>query len=124
MIYLNIRNETDQPQTVEGILLEVQDDGGGWQPVTVLHPGIGIYADFGGTTQLKKAKLLDFQDTNLQINLGSGTLAPHHVASGWLLLEFPEQFRERNMLFAPLRITVCSGFGERETHKISNVDLG
>jgi hypothetical protein len=125
MLYLNIRNESDEPQTIEGILLEFQGQDSRWTPVTVLSPhhGSGVYTDFGGSTQLKKAKLLDLQGMSLELTLGSGSLAPHQVVSGWLFLEFPEQFRKSNMLNNPLRITICSGFGEREIHNIKHVDL-
>ena len=123
MLYLNIRNNADEPQSIEGILLEFQASYGNWIPARLLSIGQGVYADFGGATQLKEAHLLDLRGIALDANLGSGLLAPHAVASGWLLLEFPAPFRDKNMLQAPLGITIFSGFGERETHMIPPVDL-
>lgn len=123
MLYLNIRNESDEPQTIEGILLEFQEPTGKWAPVKVLSYGNGYYTDFGGATQLKKAKILDVDQILLEKNLGSASLAPHNVVSGWLFLEFPEEHRNINMLKAKLRLTLYSGFGEKEQHNINKVDL-
>jgi hypothetical protein len=123
MLYLNIRNESDYTQTIEGVLLEFREPNGNWLPIKVLSYGSGIYTDFGGSTQLKKAKLLDLEGISLEANLGSGSLAPQHVVSGWLFLEYPEEFRNKNMLKTQLRITIYSGFGERESQEIRDVDL-
>jgi len=122
LLYLNIRNESDEPQTIEGILLEFQESSNKWAPVKVLSYGSGYYADFGAT-QLKKAKIMNVDQILLEKNLGSASLAPHSVISGWLFLEYPEEYRSQNMLNAKLRLTLYSGFGEKEQHDVNNVDL-
>jgi hypothetical protein len=121
LLYLNIRNESDEPQTIEGILLEFQEPSNKWAPVKVLSYGNGYYADFA--TQLKKAKILNVDQILLEKNLGSASLAPHSVISGWLFLEYPEEYRNQNMLNAKLRLTLYSGFGEKEQHDVNNVNL-
>lgn len=124
LLYLNIRNNSDEPQTIEGFLLEFKQANGNWVPVTVLEKRTGIiYSALGDATRLKQANQLDFSGLSFEENISAGTLPPHGVLSGWLFLEFPEEYRESNMLSARYRITFFSGFGERETHELHNVDL-
>jgi len=124
LLYLNIRNNSDEPQTIEGFLLEFQQENDNWVPVTVLEKRTGIiYSALGDATRLKQANQLDFSGLSFEENIAAGTLPPHGVISGWLFLEFPEKYRESNMLSARFRITFFSGFGERETHQLHNVDL-
>jgi hypothetical protein len=40
-----------------------------------------------------------------------------------LFLEFPKKFRNQNVLNKTIRIAFYSGFGEREIHVISSIDL-
>jgi hypothetical protein len=124
LLYLNIRNDSDEPQTIEGFLLEFKQENENWTPVTVLEKRTGvIYAALGDATRLKQANQLDFSGISFEENISAGTFPPHGVLSGWLFLEFPDKYRERNMLPASYRITFFSGFGERETHQLHNVDL-
>lgn len=122
LMYLNIRNESKFDQIVEGILIEIQDENKNWMPVTSLDEANGIYTAMG-RNGLKESILLDFSSQNLLVNLGQGRIKPRDVISGWLFLEFPSLFHKKNVLMEKYQITIFSGFGERETHLISVVDL-
>jgi len=121
LIYLNIRNNGDFEQTVEGIMMEVGDNNS-WQPVRCLIVGSGIYSALG-TEGLKESTLLDFSDNNLLDNLGRGRIPTKEVVSGWLFLEFPKEYWKTNVLKSQLRISIFSGFGENERHIIAPVNL-
>ena len=123
LMYVNIRNDSTNPQSIEGIKLEFEDksDNETWYPIKILSRGNGIY--FLTSHSLKDATELDFQNVDLLENLGKGKLLPRDVISGWLFLEFPEKFRKKNMLISNIRLTIYSGFGEKELHIITPVDL-
>jgi hypothetical protein len=82
MIYLNIKNESDEPQKIESILLEYKDHNDIWTPVILLDTESEIYFDPGQSTKLKRAALLDLNDMSLIENLKANSLAPHQSVSG------------------------------------------
>jgi len=122
LLYLNIRNESNSDQIIEGILIEIEDKNKNWISVTSLDEGNRIYSAMG-QNGLKESIPLDFNSQNLLLNLGQGRIRPRDVISGWLFLEFPSAFHKINVLCKKFKITIFSGFGERETHLINAVDL-
>lgn len=121
LLYLNIRNNSDFEQTIEGIMMEVGDNDS-WIPVRCLFVGNGIYSALG-VEGLRESTLFDFRDNNLLNNLGRGRIPPQEVISGWLFLEFPKQYWNTNVLNSQLRVSIFSGFGENEKHIIAPVNL-
>lgn len=122
LLYLNIRNESEFEQLIEGVLLEIQDKDNTWITIKSLVVGLGIFSALGDKG-LKESIQLDFNGQNLIKNLGQDRIKQKDVISGWLFLEFPKKFRSQNVLHKKIRITFFSGFGERESHIITTVDL-
>jgi len=120
--YINIRNDSEDPQIIGGVMVEIQKENGQWIPLHILSPATGtIYNTIGGVGGLTHATTVDFLGNLLETNIAKGVLQPHGIVSGWLFLEFPEGTYKD--LESALRLRVFSGFGENEEHKIHNIDM-
>ena len=122
LLYLNIRNQSEFEQIIQGILLEIKDTDNSWKPIKALLVGNGIFSALS-ENGLKEAMLLDFKEQNLIENLGQKRIKQKDVISGWLFLEFQKKFRNQNVLNKTIRITFYSGFGEQEIHVLAPIDL-
>lgn len=120
--YLNIRNDSEDPQAIGGIIIEVKKENGEWLPLHILSPYTGtIYNTVGGVGGLTHATTVDFLGNLLEANIAKGVLPPHGIVSGWLFLELPEgTYKDLDKM---LRLRIFSGFGESEDHSIQNIDL-
>jgi hypothetical protein len=116
--YINIRNDTEDPQDIGGILVEFDKGFRQWIPLQIISPYTSIYHTVGGTGGLTHATTIDFMGNLLEENIAKGVIPPHGIVSGWLFLEFPDG--TYNNILTSMRIRIFSSFGESEVHKIRN----
>jgi len=123
MVLIGIRNESNHSQIIRGVKIELLGYDNNWHPATTLLEEDGvIYITSKNTHPLTRGDLYDMKGLLLESIYSFPRLSPRDFVSGWLLLEFPAPHHEAAIKGRKLRITLHSGFGEKEEHEIKLVN--
>ncbi len=117
ILYLDIKNNTNINQFLEGIELECEDSTGKWQNLSLksLKPHEDFYFPMGKDS----ASLIKFSDDNLLDILGKSPISSNTVLSGYLMTE--SFIYSENLTYSPnnFKITFHNGFNKPETQEFT-----
>ena len=118
LLYLDIKNNTNTNQFLEGIGLECKDSTGEWRELALkkIKSNEGFYFPMNKDS----ASLITFHDENILDILGkSPTMMPNTMLNGYLMTE--SFIYSENLKYSPdeFRISFYSGFSKPDTQEFS-----
>lgn len=122
LMKVNIRNSSDVEQIIEGVEIEVKDDSGKWRLLNSINVGNGLFVPMNN--ELKRSQLVKMYGGALRNNLAQGIIKPRDVVIGWVYLDTPKDISLIGFLSRHFRITLYSGFGEKEVHDLEMRHMG